>query len=513
MRKKKVVLYFPRVFSDTRPWHGVPLSLLAISRNLVKQDYDVKIVADFLFKNHIAEILNQCKDSLCLGLTCMTGFQIYDALRIAEAVRSFKPDLPIVWGGWHPSILPVETIKDSHVDVVVHGQGERKFFEVVKRLYEGKDLGEIPGVTYKNDKGKIFSNPDCLLEDINNFPPYPYHLIDVEKCLDVTEYGQRTIQYISSYGCPHRCGFCTEPIVNKRHWTGLSAERVIEDWGRLYKKYKIDSIAVYDSNFFVDKERVYKICSGLLKKNIKIKWGNANGRISQLVKYEPEIWEAMEKSGCQMILTGAESGSQEILDFIHKDSEVGLIRPFSELCKKYHIRIFYSYLIGLPVTGSLKKNEKFIENQFEYTLGQIEEMIDEKQGNRFSISIYTPYPGSDLYNLALKCGFKAPKSLIEWSNFMAVPEDAFEKDITRKWITRSQALRVSMLTQYVFGLMDLPTRDRILGKITSPINRYLFLFFWNIGLIIVKLRWKKRFWSIPLDFWIFTQVKKYMKFF
>jgi len=50
---------------------------------------------------------------MCLGLTCMTGFQIYDALRIADVVRASKPDLPIVMGGWHPFILPGETLMDN----------------------------------------------------------------------------------------------------------------------------------------------------------------------------------------------------------------------------------------------------------------------------------------------------------------------------------------------------------------------------------------------------------------
>lgn len=109
MNNKKVVLYFPRVFSDTRPWHRTPLALLAVSSLLVTDGYDVHIIADFLFEDHIAEVIHQCQDSMCLGLTCMTGFQIYDALRIADAVRASRPDLPIVWGGWYPSILPEET--------------------------------------------------------------------------------------------------------------------------------------------------------------------------------------------------------------------------------------------------------------------------------------------------------------------------------------------------------------------------------------------------------------------
>ena len=513
LKKKKIVLYFPRVFSDTRTWHGTPLTLLAISRLLADNSYDIRIVADFLFKNHIEEVVRQCRDSICLGLTCMTGFQLYDALRIASAVRISKPDLPIVWGGWHPSILPEETLEDDHVDILVQGQGERKFAEIVNRLCKNAPLDGIPGVMYKSADGTVRSTPDCTLEDINNFPSYPYDLVDVEKCLDVTEYGQRTIQYISSYGCPHRCGFCIEPIVNKRRWTGLLAERVVDDWEHLYKHYNVDSIAVYDSNFFVDKQRVYDICQGLIKKKIKIKWGNANGRIPQLVQYEPEIWQVMEKSGCSVILTGVESASQEVLDLIHKDMEIDQVKPFTELCHKYNIRIIFSYMVGLPLSESKEKNEKYVEDELKNTLQQIESMMGIEHGNRFSISIYTPYPGSDLYNRALEFGLQAPRSLVEWSRFVAFPEDSFETDTRRSWITRSQKLRVAMLTQYIFGLMYIHTRDRIASKMRNPIFRVLFLLSWNIGLLMACLRWRLRFWALPVDFWVFTQIRKYLKLF
>lgn len=513
MIKKKVVLYFPRVFSDTRPWHGTPLALLSISGLLVKEGYDVRIISDFLFKKHIDEVVRQCEDSICLGLTCMTGFQIYDGLRIADIVRAARPDLPIVWGGWHPSILPQETARDGRVDVVIQGQGERKFAEVVRRLAARAPLDGIPGVTYKNNDGSLTSSPDSAMEDLNLFPPYPYHLVQVDKCLDVTEYGQRTIHYMSSQGCPHNCGFCIEPVVNRRRWIGLSAERVLADWEHLYTSYGIDSIAIYDSNFFVDKKRVYDICTGLLKKNIRIKWGNANGNISRLITYEPAVWEAMERSGCQMVLTGVESGSQEALDMIEKNLTLDQIEKFSDLCRRYHVRIFGSFITGLPWSVSEKENEKKVNEELDCTIRQIATMMKYGRGNRFSISIYTPYPGSRLYDKALSLGFQAPRSFAEWSTFLAVAEDAFQIDTRRRWITRTQSLRVSMLTQYIFGLMDIPTRDRIASKMTNPVTRFAFICCWNIGLMTARLRWKCRFWAIPVDFWIYTQVRKYLKLF
>jgi len=505
---KKVVLFFPTPFPYNRPWKGVPLSLLSISSVLAKEGYDIKIISRFLFDNPEKEILKEAKDSICLGISAMTGFQIYDGLKVASLVKKAYPKLPIVWGGWHPSILPEQTVRNKYVDIVVKGQGDKTFPELVHALERGKPLKSIPGIVFKKN-GKVFSNPDRPLEDINNLPPYPYHLVDIEKCISDTEYGERTIPYLSSYGCPHRCGFCVEQIVNKRKWVGLSALRVVDEWAYLIKKYKADSIAVYDSNFFVDKKRVYDICRGLLKRKIKIKWGNANGRIPQLIQYEPEIWEAMEKSGCAMILTGAESGSQEALDFIQKDMTVEQMIKFTRLCKKYNIRILYSLLVGLPWSKNLTKNKKLIDEEYSLTLSLIDYLLKVNKNNRFTYYIFLPYPGAPLFNRATKLGLKVPKNLEGWSTYLMSPEDAFKTVFRQKWITPKQARLTAMLTQYIFGLMDPDTYDVLKERVPKGIKRSLFTITYKIGQGFVRLRWRFKFFGLPLDYWIFTFVHKY----
>ncbi len=284
-RQNKVVLFHGRASSFEKKNNVAPLALLHISSFLVKDGYQVKIISDYLYDNYIDEALKQCEHSICLGITAMTGSQITEGLKVSSLVKERYPGLPIVWGGWHPSIMPESTLQNPNVDIVVVGQGERKFYELVKSLRDGNldNLQTIPGVSFKNN-GQLMLNNEFLIEDINNFPTVPYDIIDGVKWLNKTEYGNRTLQYISSCGCPYRCSFCIEPVVNRRRWASLSAERVVDEWEYLYKKYGIDSIAVYDSNFFVSKKRVVDICNGLIKKNIRIKWGNANGSIPQLVK-------------------------------------------------------------------------------------------------------------------------------------------------------------------------------------------------------------------------------------
>lgn len=508
--KSSVVLYFPTPFPYHRPWKGVPLALLAISRILDKEGYKIKIFAPFLQKNPIKEIIKYTKQNnvICIGISAMTGFQIHDGLKISKSFKKQFPKIPVVWGGWHPSILPEQTIKNKNIDMIVRGQGDETFPNLVHALENNSDLNKINGLTYKNTN-KIISNPDSPPVKLDNLPPIPYHLVDISKCLFGTEYGKKTLPYISSYGCPHRCGFCVEEVVNKRHWTSLSANNIFLEWQALIKKYNVDSFAVYDSNFFVNEDRVNQLCKLLVENKIKIKWGNANGRVRQLSQFKPETWQLMKKTGCAMILTGAESGNQKALDLISKDMNADEIITFTKLCHKYKIKILYSFLVGLPWSKNPKENKEFVGNEYKSTLSLIDKLLKVSTKNRYTYYVFLPYPGAPLFTRAVNFGYKAPQSLTGWSNYLMSPEDAFQSVLRQKWITPKQATMTAMLTQYIFGLMDLDSMKILSNRINSKIGKIIFTLTYKIALVIVKLRWKYKYFDYPIDYWLFTQVHKY----
>ena len=151
MKGEKVVLFQGKASSFGKRITLAPLALLHVSSFLVRDGFEVKIVSDTLFDDYIEEAVKECQDSICLGITAMTGSQIAEGLALSALVKEKHPGLPIVWGGWHPSILPESTLRDPCVDIVVVGQGERKFYEIVKSLISSdrKILGTIEGVSFK----------------------------------------------------------------------------------------------------------------------------------------------------------------------------------------------------------------------------------------------------------------------------------------------------------------------------------------------------------------------------
>ena len=124
---QKIVLYQPRYTPIThkRRTLRAPLALIAVSSLLPQEQFDVAIISDNLYPQPAKSALEHAQDALCVGISAMTSYQIIDGLRTAQLVRERYPHLPIVWGGWHPTMEPEQTLESPYVDIIVRGQGPR----------------------------------------------------------------------------------------------------------------------------------------------------------------------------------------------------------------------------------------------------------------------------------------------------------------------------------------------------------------------------------------------------
>jgi len=475
----KIVLFSPKP-SELNFYGGVPIPLLSIVRFLAKdKKYDIKIIKATPKYDYFSTIVEEADGALCVGISSMTGYQIKEGLILSEMIKKKYPNLPIIWGGWHPTILPEETIKDNRVDIVLMGQGERTFPELVKCIEEKSNLNKVDGICFKQN-GRIIKTQERKFENLNNFPTLPYDIIsDIEDCIKHTELGTRTINYISSLGCPHRCAFCAERIISKRRWYGIEAKRVVDEIENLVKKYNINGIFITDSNFFVDKHRVETICKEIINRGIKVKFGKINGRTEQLVKFKKSLWDLMEKAGFSSILIGAESHSQEILDIIQKDAKVEDTINLAKLCKSHNIELIYSLMIGIPNPKGIEYTKKYIKEDFTKTISFINEI--HQNSNKFTILlfVYTPYPGTPMFDLSLKFGVKVPNILENWSKFTLL-----NKNIP--WVPEKY---VSLVNQLSISILPYLPNVRKNKKIFATILHY-----------IAVLRMKLHFFAFPIEY-------------
>ena len=160
-----IILFNPAPRSGWQPQRRVelPLGLLSIATPLDLQGYRIKIIDEFANPNWKRELLEALTEKpLCFGVTCMTGPQILHALAACRLVRERYPDVPIIWGGIHASLLPEQTLENPYPDIVVVGEGEETFLELVKALESGSPLSNVSGICYK-ENGKIHHTAIVLL--------------------------------------------------------------------------------------------------------------------------------------------------------------------------------------------------------------------------------------------------------------------------------------------------------------------------------------------------------------
>lgn len=446
-----VILIQPKVgdWDEVRSHSSVPLGLLSASR-LVAQEYDTVLIdtrIDKYWKRRIKEELQG--HTLCVGITSLTGRQIGYALEISRFIKSISR-VPVVWGGVHSSLLPESTLMDENIDMVVIGEGEITFLEVVKALANKLSLRQIEGVWYK-EEGQIVKNPTRPFVDLDSMPTLPLSMIDIKRYSPIFK-GRRTLYIETSRGCPNQCGFCYNAIYNKSKWRAFSAGRVIGELKDLSSRFNIGSFYVIDDNFFVDLKRALAICEGIIQEKLDIFWEAQGITINSALRMDEKYVESLVRSGMKKVHFGVESASEKVLRLVNKDIKISDVIEINRRWSKYDIIIQYNFMCGFP--------EESIEDIRETKKLIFQLMKDNPNALISPICPYTPYPGTVLYQRALKNGFIQKKQLQDWQ------ETDYGDNL---WESQE---RKELLSSLFFTSMFLD-RHRSEDMISSPFLKFL----------------------------------------
>ena len=395
---KKVVLFFP-IINSAQEFHWFPFSLLTLGATLKSHGYIPVIIDERINPTYKDLLLKNLNEAICFGTTAMTGYQIKGGLDASKIVKDNFPDIPVVWGGRHATIIPEQTVEDPLIDIIVAGQGELTLLELVRALENKMSLEEIPGIVYKNGKKVSTTHPRPLC-DVKQLHGFAWDLIDIKRYINPDT---MAVAYFSSFGCPNRCGFCANSYLEKR-WMSFGVETILNDLESLIKRYRFKNLMFHDSNFFVSMKRVKAIAEGFLSRKFNVNW-KASIRVDQLCKYDDSFIKLLVESGLCSLFVGVESGSQKMLDLITKDTTTEDAVKALERTKDYDIDIHASFLFGLPheTIDDLKK-----------TIEHVEELRKINSRIRVQTCFYSPFPVTPLYEMALNLGLKPPKNLRDW---------------------------------------------------------------------------------------------------
>jgi radical SAM superfamily enzyme YgiQ (UPF0313 family) len=421
MSKPRIVLFSPSPYPGSK-YYGLPLSLLAIATLPHAAGFPVTIVAEDVDPDPVDLVLEACEGALLFGVTSLTGGMIWHGLEMCAKVRERYPDLPIVWGGTHPSIAPEQTIAHPLVDIVVRGQGEAAFMDLVEALYNGRPLESVGSLHFKRD-GEVIETPARPTIDIDTLPPLPFELLDMERYIAGHSSqlrnrfaGRRSVTYYSSYGCPFSCHFCSEPLTSNRRWYSKSPEKTVDEIATLKNEYGADLIVIEDPIYFVDVRRVRRISELLVERGVDV-WWSATSRLETIRKIDQPTWDLLKRSGFQQVFIGIESASPTVLKSIGKKYTADDIVEAARILDEQEVLLVASYIQGLPVKEKDRPFEEVLEEDMRLAAQTILRTYEVNPTASIAVLMYTPYPGSAAYDLSIELGFRPPETLEEFRNF------------------------------------------------------------------------------------------------
>jgi anaerobic magnesium-protoporphyrin IX monomethyl ester cyclase len=399
---RKVVLFYPPY--DGPPL-GAPLSLLCLASPLLQAGFEVKLVDNLLAPDYEQTILREASDSLLLGISVLTGPHIGAAVRVSRAVKKMRPEMPIVFGGWHSSLATEQTLREPFVDAVIRGQGELTLLELAQRIANGEDWHGVRGLSFKDKDadGKIVHEPERPVANINSLPAPAYELADPG--IYAAASGVRQLAYTSSVGCPYQCNYCTDQVFYKRRFNAYTVERVVNELAELVPRYDIEHVPFFDSNFLVDRKRAVAIARGIVDAGVKFQWDFQTSTDFLALMSEEDV-RLLAESGVHHIGFGTESASQEVLELMNKRFQH--IDQMVETARKTNvagIHIVFNIILGYPGETEAHRQQTF---RF------MSEIAREYSNVSFSPNIFTPYPGIPIWPQLKEMGVYEPQSLEEW---------------------------------------------------------------------------------------------------
>jgi len=301
-----------------------------------------------------------------VGISCLLSRQVHNAYRICSIAKEVNENIQTISGGCHPSALPNQVISNANVDHLVIGDGENAILQIVK--------GERHGIVNGGDV------------DFKEMPWPARHLFPMEKYFKInmptSTYSphNRITQIELTRSCPFNCCFCATT-----QFRGKYQKREINDCLAeitfLKEKYQVEELDIIDSNLIVDKKWTKDLLRGI--KDIGISWANPGG--IWVGGLDDELLFLMKESGCYQLSLAIESSTSRILkEVINKPTDIEMVGPVVNTCKKIGIDLHAFFVCGFP-----EQSKQEMINDFEFAM---------KMGfTSASFNIISPLPGSSIF--------------------------------------------------------------------------------------------------------------------
>lgn len=367
-----------------------PLGIGYVASSLASNNHDVMLLD--ITKNDLP-LLDRLKDHKpdIVGISITTP-QLKLAEMLIRRIKDVMDNVPIVAGGIHPSYFKNTFLDEFNVDYIVYGEGEITMCELCDSIKDDIDaLAEIKGLIFRDRNGRAIINPPReLVEDLDSIPFPARGLVNYDTYLQPPGiirgiWTERCGNISTSRGCPGKCTYCAVNYLCGNTYRRRSVDNVLEEIDLMVSQYGIDGLYFMDDTFLMGTKWIEEFTEKFIARKYNLKW-SCYGRVDTV---NERILSAIRKAGCVQVEYGIESCSERVLSRIKKRTSFEQTAMAVKMTRDSGIRALGSFIFG------------FLDDSAEDLAETIR--LSSSIGLDFVTCFFaTPYPGSELYEEAVK---------------------------------------------------------------------------------------------------------------
>jgi radical SAM superfamily enzyme YgiQ (UPF0313 family) len=322
-----------------------------------------------------------------VGISIMTHSRI-SAFRIIEHINENYPNIKVVLGGIHPTIMWKQLAEKYTDTIIVIGEGEITFGELLDRLESDKPLDDVPGLAYFDGEKVVKTEERKLIDDLDILPAPKHDIFLFE--------GKTVANLLTSRGCPFKCNFCVLDSVSLRTVRFRSAANICDEIEEILAMCpSIEIIWLHDDAFMINKKRTTDLCNEIIRRDIKTTF-TCSARFRPVSR---DLVKLMERAGFNHVLFGLETGADQIMKGMRKGITKEHIRYATSLFAESNIKTTAFLIVGLP-------------DETETTINETIDFVQEMQYNNYlyydDIGVCSIYPGAEIYTIAKEKKLEIP---------------------------------------------------------------------------------------------------------
>jgi len=417
----KVLLINPHQTSQGS-FSNAPLGLLYLAGTLKKNNINVELIDGYLVGfEGITDKISEFEPDI-IGITSYTPGR-HKALQIASWTHQNYPDILVILGGAHPTIMWKQLMDNyNFISACVVGEGEQTMLEIA----QGKPFNQVDGLAYRDNNKTIINKQRTYFNSLDDIPFPAWELCELNKYPgqqgfvnvrgELINISQTRIPLVSSRGCTGNCEFCSTWWIWKKY-RHRSGKNIVDEIEMLYNKgYK--HFVFEDDAMTLDRQPVIDMCDEIIKRDLKIAFF-ATTRVDAM---DEELAGKLKEAGCYEVSMGVESGSPQILKTINKHINLDQSKEAIKVLKNAGIKT-----CALIMVGNIGESDE--------TINETVKFLQESEVDSIgSLGMVWVMPGTKLYYYCKSKGMIDDKFWLNDQEVFVFKESFDEKDLS-KWAT------------------------------------------------------------------------------